>query len=518
MRFYKNPQGKLGEINISEIKLDKKSQDDVPRILIGLQTLHNDEEAREKVMQILTKEVLPNTDKKIGRKGMDIWNIFVLSAVRLGANIDFWRLRDYANSHRDVRAFLGFSFMTFDEQYDLQTIKNNTRLITNEIMDKINNVIVNLGHKQFTEKQTKELKVKGDSFVMKTKVEYPTDIGLLEDGVVGAIMEASKMAGAYSLTGYRQSTSTINKIKKLRFNAQQSRKFRCKDDKEKYLEKVGKPHRKLMNFVTKNIKKITNDIKIMESSVAEEKEILAQKANSSIKIKEEKRIIKIEEKITKINYFAVETIKQLNQMESRIFNGEIIPHNEKTFSLYKPYTEWINKGKAGVPVELGVKVCVMEDQFGFVLNHRVMYKETDDKIAVDFLKSTQELFPKINSVSYDRGFWSKANLEAIKKLVVYVGMPKKGKLSKDDKERQNSEGYNIAKKKHSAIESAINALQQHGCDFCPDYSQDSFERYTSTAIVSRNLIKLGDVIMQKERKQLDRKKYTLKPQNLSKAA
>jgi IS5 family transposase len=117
-------------------------------------------------------------------------------------------------------------------------------------------------------------------------------------------------------------------------------------------------------------------------------------------------------------------------MESRIFNGEIIPHNEKIFSLYKPYTEWINKGKAGVPVELGVKVCIMEDQFGFVLNHRVMYKETDDKIAVDFLKSTQELFPKINSVSYDRGFWSKANLEAIKKLVAYMGMHKKGKLSK----------------------------------------------------------------------------------------
>ena len=66
---------------------------------------------------------------------------------------------------------------------------------------------------------------------------------------------------------------------------------------------------------------------------------LAQKANSSIKIKEEKRIIKIEEKIAKINYFAVETIKQLNQMESRIFNEEIIPHDEKTFSLYKPYTE-----------------------------------------------------------------------------------------------------------------------------------------------------------------------------------
>ena len=33
MRFYKNPQGKLGEIKISEIILDKKNQDDVPRII-----------------------------------------------------------------------------------------------------------------------------------------------------------------------------------------------------------------------------------------------------------------------------------------------------------------------------------------------------------------------------------------------------------------------------------------------------------------------------------------------------
>ena len=97
-------------------------------------------------------------------------------------------------------------------------------------------------------------------------------------------------------------------------------------------------------------------------------------------------------------------------------------------------------------------------------------------------------------------------------------MPKKGKLSKDDKERQGSENYTIARERHSAIESAINALQQHGCDSCPDYSQDSFERYTSTAIVSRNLIKLGDVIIQKERKKLDRKKYTFKSQALSKAA
>ena len=114
---------------------------------------------------------------------MDIWSIFVLSTLRLGANIDFCRLTDYASSHREVRAFLGFSLMMWDEKYSLQTIKNNIPLITSATMDAINNAIVKLGHKQFRESQTKALKAKGDSFVMKTKVEYPTDIGLLEDGL-----------------------------------------------------------------------------------------------------------------------------------------------------------------------------------------------------------------------------------------------------------------------------------------------------------------------------------------------
>ena len=65
--------------------------------------------------------------------------------------------------------------------------------------------------------------------------------------------------------------------------------------------------------------------------------------------------------------------------------GEKIPHNEKVFSLFKPYTEWISKGKAGVPVELGVRVCVLEDQYQFVLHHQVMWKTTDDKVALSMV-------------------------------------------------------------------------------------------------------------------------------------
>jgi transposase, IS5 family len=39
----------------------------------------------------------------------------------------------------------------------------------------------------------------------------------------------------------------------------------------------------------------------------------------------------------------------------RVLCEQAIPHEDKVFSVYEPHTEWISKGKAGVPVELGLK-------------------------------------------------------------------------------------------------------------------------------------------------------------------
>ena len=74
--------------------------------------------------------------------------------------------------------------------------------------------------------------------------------------------------------------------------------------------------------------------------------------------------------------------RQVDQIRRRVLEGETIPHAEKVFSIFEPHTEWVNKGKAGVPVELGLKVCVVEDQHRFILHHHVMVKATDDQVAV----------------------------------------------------------------------------------------------------------------------------------------
>ena len=110
----------------------------------------------------------------------------------------------------------------------------------------------------------------------------------------------------------------------------------------------------------------------------------------------------------------------------RVFNHETIPHHEKIFSLFERHTEWISKGKAGVPVELGLRVCVIQDQFGFTLHHLVMEKQTDDYILLPISQGAKQPYPRVSQVSYDRGFWSKENLEALEELLDRAVLQKKG--------------------------------------------------------------------------------------------
>ncbi len=58
------------------------------------------------------------------------------------------------------------------------------------------------------------------------------------------------------------------------------------------------------------------------------------------------------------------------------------------------------------------------------------------------------------------------------------------------------------RQQHSAVESAINALEQHGLDVCPDHGIDGFKRYVALAVVARNVQRLGAVLREQETKRM----------------
>lgn len=162
MRSVIRSQLTLGELNIADIKLDPKSRDDIPQILLGLQYIYTTAEVRDKVFAILEEEVLSTNDKdgmttkadpNNGRPGMSQWEILVLGVVRLGLNADYDRVHELANQHRTLRQMLGHSDWLDDVNYQLQTIKDNLRLFTPETLDKINQVVVQAGHQLVKKKR-----------------------------------------------------------------------------------------------------------------------------------------------------------------------------------------------------------------------------------------------------------------------------------------------------------------------------------------------------------------------------
>jgi hypothetical protein len=100
-------------------------------------------------------------------------------------------------------------------------------------------------------------------------------------------------------------------------------------------------------------------------------------------------------RLSVLNDFMRHARRQIDQIDRRVLQGERIAHDEKVFSLFEPHTEWISEGKAGVPVELGLRVCIMEDQHRFILHHRVMVKSTET------VCSCQEA-----QISYISGYWT----------------------------------------------------------------------------------------------------------------
>jgi hypothetical protein len=482
----------IGQVDIADIEIDITSRDDIPMILLGLQHIYITKPLRETVFEIL-EEVIPTketgnageniaVDSNKGRPGMDQWCILVLGTLRLGLNADYDRIQELANQHRTLRAMLGHGPFTADKDYRLQTLKDNLELFTPHIMERINVEVIRAGYQLLDTDIHRLIRGRCDSFVLKTNVHFPTDINLLYDAIRVLIRECVKWNKDYALPEWRQHRYNLGRLKALYRKIQKLRHSTSKDDDKKQAkaEQIKEAHQQYIDLAQTYLKRVKRNIALLKHTYKVPEILLSD-----------------------LFLFTQHADRQINQIKRRVIDDEKIPHAEKVFSLFQPHTEWISKGKAGIPVELGMRMCIMEDTHGFILHHRVMQNETDDKIAVEMVKTTKNKFPSFNGCSFDKGFHSMANQLELKKELEQVVLPKKGRLSAVDKEREYDEEFMQAKKKHSAVESAINALQVHGLNKCPDHGLEGFERYAALAVLSRNIQKIGSIVRDRERKKCE---------------
>jgi len=473
------PQRKLGEVDISAIEFDLQSRDEIPRLLMGLQYIYCATEVRRKVFRILQEMIAPQTDRDNGRPGMQLWAILVLGMLRLNCNWDYDKLKEMADNHQTLRQMLGHGIGDTECRYPLQTIKDNVSLFSPEILDKINQVVVKAGY-GLLGREAEKIQGRCDSFVVETDVHFPTDINLLLDAMRKIVTLLARLCLLLGLTGWRQSAHILRKLKRL-YRAAQNQKRRSRKSRNKSEEAVIAAHREYIEAASEYVEKAQVTLALIREGAGVVEGLIADE----------------------IERYIVHARRQIEQIARRVIGGQTIPHGEKVFSLFEEHTEWVQKGKAGVAQELGLAVCVMEDQHGFILHHIVMQKVTDDSVAIPIVQQTKERYPALWSCSFDKGFWTPENRRSLGEILGSVALRRKGRPPEGEQAERSDPEYLRACRQHPAVESAINALENHGLDRCPDHGIEGFRRYVALAIVARNIQQLGNILFEIAKESLE---------------
>jgi len=412
---------------------------------------------------------------------MELWQVFVLATLKLGLNCDFDRLQELANHHNTLREMLGHSGWEDTHHYKMQTLVDNVSQLKPEVLAQINQVVVEAGHELLKKKPCDELSARCDSFVVETDVHYPTDTNLLWDAMRKLINGVGQACEDYGVSGWRQYKYQLRQIKKRFIRVQKARYSNSKnpDKKAKREQAVHELYRDYLKMAKQIIDKTKPALDELTRH-----DCVAQ--------------------VVEIAHYLQHAERQIDQIERRVLKGEVIPHEEKVFSIFEPHTEWVSKGKAGVPVELGVRVCVIEDQHQFILHHRIMWNETDDKVAVEMVDAAQQRYPQLCQCSFDKGFYTPNNLQELRQRLDRTILPKKGRLNKDEQAREQDETFRKARHQHAAVESCINNLEVRGLDRCLSYGKPGFERHVALSIISCNLHRVGLILQRKERARLQR--------------
>lgn len=477
MRARFTQQLAIGILPIEKTEVSTKLKDPLTELLAALLEIYRTPKYNEEIFSILERHIVKGK-KKTGRNGMTLWQLFVLAQVRHCKNIGYAELHAQANNHLTLRSLLGMGadhggFTRIELEY--QNIYDNVSLLTDEVLDEINQVILAFGHNEVFKKKEKEaLHLKSDSFVVESNVHFPTDYNLLWDCARKCLDAVAKFIEKYNhIEGWRKLANWQQELKGLMRELGKASSSGGKGKEERMKNAAKRYIRKALALIKKLKETLDclpiNDTADLQTAIA-------------------------------LEHFMPLLTKHIDLIERRVLKGEKIPHEEKLFSVFETYTEWIKKGKSRPNVELGKKLCITTDQYNLIVDYQIMDDEQDREIVIELADRMLQKY-KIKVWSFDKGFWNKDNKELLQTSVDKVIMPKLGKRNKTEEEEEKSRSFKKYKNMHSTIESNINELEHRGLDRCPDRGILNYKRYIALSVCAYNLKKIGKYILEKKREE-----------------
>jgi hypothetical protein len=433
------------------VKLNLGCRDEIIPILRALQHLYENGPARRELLQLVGKDVNKTSNRKLGRRGLNYWEVTVLAAVRLGCNLDYDKLQDLAENHRTLRQLMGIGdWQDHDVDFDWRRLEDNVTKLRPETLKKISNLVVGVGHHL---KPSAIEAVRGDSFVVETNIHYPTDSSLIADGLRKILNLATELAKEHGLSGWRQQQHLLQKIRTLA--RQIGRLARAK---AKRADRLKPGYRELLELAQELLERARQLLRDLAFAVEAVPSATLPKSQEGLLL-----------------HYLQLTEKVCDNARRRVLEGETLANEEKVFSLFEPHTELILRGKEPHPIQFGHRVLVVEDAVGFVVEYRVLGKGVlDQEVVVPVMKDLQKRFAgKITSASFDRAFHTPANQKDLAEIVKVACIARKGQEQGRHQQEEGTVAFRKGRKRHSGVESAIGALQAgNGLKRCRDRGEE----------------------------------------------
>lgn len=470
MRQHYQRQRRFDCTSMAELVLNDECRDEMIPVLAGLQHLYTCNSLRNKVVKLVAEDLNEDTRRDVGRRGLDDWQVVVLAAVRLGCNYDYDKLQDQAENHRALRTVLGLGEWDEGPSFRSRRIRDTLCQLKPSTIAEINHVIVSYGQELHGDAAES---VRGDSFVVETDIHYPTESGLIGDGMRKIIPLCVELAAEIGQSGWRQGEHLLKRVKEhVRTISQISA---SKSPRAK--ASLPKAYQRLLDRVSLILERAKTLQKQAESG---------PQATPAFSLAQElKRWIELTEQVCDTAF-------------RRVLLKESVPNSEKLFSLFETHTQLYRRGKAGTPNQFGRLVLVFEDGAGFISHYHLMDREAcDADVIVEQTRAAQNRHQgAIKTASFDRGFYSPENEKQLLSVVEEACLAPRHPQQYAARLANASVEFHRLRQRHPGIESAIGALQSgNGLKRSRDRSEVGFERYLGLAILGRNIHVLGKLLI-----------------------
>jgi IS5 family transposase len=348
-----------------------------------------------------------------------------------------------------------------DRVPDDKTLIKLTRKYGDDTLDKLNDALV---LKLKEEKIIRGKKFRVDTMVTEANIHYPTDTGLLADGVRVITRTVSKLskAGAGIGKGFVNHT---RKVKRICLGV--SKLFRGRDGKSR----AG------LAQAQKQLIKIAKRVIAGGRSVKTEIDAFREKPSWVGRLGEQlEGWLEVSEKI-------VEQAEQVVRGRLRI--------PRRVVSIFDTGAQPIRRGKARVDTEFGRKVLIGETDHGIITIHKVLEENpADATLLTTAVRGHRRLFRRrLKAVAADRGFYSRANETRLKKEgVKQISIPVRGKASRERRLEQKQSWFKRLQRFRAGSEGRLSLLKRvFGLDRSLMRGSQGTEIWVGQGIFAHNL-------------------------------